>query len=575
MRTVFKNLRIAFPEKTALELRIIMVRYVFYMLKNLIWWFRLDKLKKEQLRRLIIFEPSEGEVMDLVKDRPLMFCTAHLGNWELANIVAEYYGRPYGVLVKKQKGLLANWLSKKRHQRSITIWYVGSGEKKAIREADKKAIGIVIDHGAKTGIPIKFFSKGCFFPKGVIWFAKKVSAKILLCFLVYERGRLKLRVTGPFFPKEVSEVELAEQLTDELQKAIHCYPEQYLWSFKRWKYSWDIKICLLKDTRAGHIRQSQALVEYIREAFPERQVEVTEISIGELVSLRKRWIGWIVNLLPMELAELLISKLFPTKKELLLDRYYDIVVSAGSSMVGINLFLKRYNQAKNVVIMNPGLFFRRACNLIIAPEHDRLKGKNVVNIFGALSFFDEGKAKKLAEKLKVPEADISVFIGGPIKGYRIGKPFQALIELLINSSKRVLITTSRRSPKWIEQWLESKASVFDFLVIASKYNPEGVVPAFLVQSRGVCCSADSISMISEALIAGKPVAVWFGDNNISGKHRKFLSSLIKKAAVYPLYKPSDVIIFLNSLREHSQNNSVLADKLKENLSQNLKTHLGF
>jgi len=86
--------------------------------------------------------------------------------------------------------------------------------------------------------------------------------------------------------------------------------------------------------------------------------------------------------------------------------------------------------------------------------------------------------------------------------------------------------TSQEAEKILEEEFEEFASKV-ILVLAKRINWDFVVPTFLKESDIVFVSADSISMISEALYLNKlTVAVVL--ENLPRKHKRFIDSLRKE-----------------------------------------------
>ncbi len=563
MDTVWHNLRIAFPERSPGSLFCLRLRFYFHLIRLVKDWLRLDKIDWEYLRSNSEFSLPLETIQRLAKARPVVFFTGHVGNWEMANLYGEYISGDYGVLVRMQTGKLAKFLAKKREVRNIKIYYAGKNEKTMVRDGKETALGIVIDHRVRSGIPVRFFSKGCFFPRGVLWLIRKLQAKAVASFVVYPyrgRRRYRLIIKQVKWKETEDDRTIAQRFTDELEKIVRNFPEQYLWSFKRWKFSWEIKVLVLKDGRPGHWRQSLSMVEILRRTMSDRVVSVREVDLAGIErDLFTRFLLTLSAFVPTWLGWNLVKWGLKGRAGEVLHWYADVVISTGSSLAGLNLFLRRLNQSKSVIIMDPGWGLRRA-DLLITPFHDRLKGSNVISIPGALSFFDKEKACKDAERLSVPKGSVAVFLGGPVLGYDFK---QARIDFLLNLLRdfegEVLITTSRRTPKWVEE--EVRKGKWGYLVIASEYNPPGVVGAMLEQGNKILVTADSISMISEAISSGKQVGVWVPIYP-SGKHRVFIEGLFSRGWAVPISDGDTLKNFLCDQRQNNVSNDWLANLME-------------
>ncbi len=543
MDTVWRNLRIAFPEKGVLALNWIRLRFYLHLFRLFRDWLRLASWDEEALFSRTRFVPSPSAVREWANQIPVILFTGHIGNWEMANVYAKVIVGSYGVFVRPQKRWLARWLARRREGLGIRLWEVGRDERKALRQGKTTAVGIVIDHGVRDGIPVRFFSKGCYFPKGPIWFARKLGARLLGAMVCYEGRRFVLTLLGPPWRPDVSDEEVAQRMTSQLEAVVKRYPEQYLWTFKRWKFSWDLRVLVLKDSKPGHFRQSRAVVSALRQAFPGKAVEVDEVEVSELEGSKwKRFLSYLLPFLPLLLGEQVVRLLFGPKTRQVLGRYWEVVVSTGSSAKGLSLFLKRYNLARAVCVMDPGWGLRGGFDLILAPEHDGLRGKNAVSVPGAVAWFDEEGAKRRADELGVPPGRLGVLIGGPVKGFDMAQPLMGeLISVLEKLSEDVLITTSRRTPGWIEEWLRGRE--FKYKVIANDFNPEGAVDAILSRAERSLVTPDSASMIAEALASGKAVGVW-APVLPAGKHGRLVSALISKGALTRIRDGKDLERFV-------------------------------
>ena len=72
-----------------------------------------------------------------------------------------------------------------------------------------------------------------------------------------------------------------------------------------------------------------------------------------------------------------------------------IIITTGKRMAGTSIALKSIlkNNVKTIHIQNPKLSLNHF-DLLLIPEHDRVKGQNVIQTKGALCFFEEKDIKK-------------------------------------------------------------------------------------------------------------------------------------------------------------------------------------
>jgi mitochondrial fission protein ELM1 len=237
--------------------------------------------------------------------------------------------------------------------------------------------------------------------------------------------------------------------------------------------------------------------------------------------------------------------------------YPSIVVSAGrrSHPVAV-LFKKRHPEVFSIALLNP---YRSLPNfdLAIAPEHENLRGPNVLSIQGVLHRIT---TEKLREGLQQQDFStlrrplLGVLIGGISKHYNWTRsaaeslmahclPFVPLtpprFRVLITALQKlhdegwsVVVLPSRRTPIWLIKELERCVAAHSFVVVARETGALNPYISVLAASDALLVTADSVSMISEACATRKPVYVF----HLAGFSRKlaaFHNALYQSGSVRP------------------------------------------
>jgi mitochondrial fission protein ELM1 len=182
-------------------------------------------------------------------------------------------------------------------------------------------------------------------------------------------------------------------------------------------------------------------------------------------------------------------------------------------------------------------------DLVWAPEHDQLKGENVVSTLLSphritqARLAEEAKIwrKKLAKDLSVATKPIlAVMIGGPNDVFEFGDIECRRIcqDIALLADKYFpIISLSRRSPASFkvnfEQALKGKAS---FIYDGQGENP---YPAMLGLADHVMVTSDSTNMLSEACAAGKPISVIPLASRKASKFQIFVERLIEQGLATP------------------------------------------
>lgn len=218
----------------------------------------------------------------------------------------------------------------------------------------------------------------------------------------------------------------------------------------------------------------------------------------------------------------------------------DLVIASGRRSVASLRALKRASAGRvfTVFLKDPRIG-TQAADLIWVPEHDALRGQNVIvtltsphRISPERLHLSGKEAPAALLSLKEPRA--AVLIGGDSRHHRftpqdIERFCEALLHLA-NSGSRLMGTLSRRTPPNLA---EAVAHVFAGTGGFLHKPGEGENPylSLLALAETVIVTADSVNMIGEAAATGRPVLVF----SPSGGHRKidaFIAGLKQQGIVH-------------------------------------------
>ena len=202
---------------------------------------------------------------------------------------------------------------------------------------------------------------------------------------------------------------------------------------------------------------------------------------------------------------------------------FDVIISCGRKSVIPSIHLKNNSKKKaiNIHIQDPKVNFNNF-DFIVAPEHDSIKGQNVINTKGAIHYLSENEiienSNYLNSFIKKDDRKIcALILGGPTKYYdyssrNIEKIFFKLNELLKLNNFQLVVIPSMRTP---QQTINLAREYFgDNHTIINNVDKKGYLSALSI-SQNIVVTCDSSSMISEAALTGKPIYV----ANISPKKK--------------------------------------------------------
>lgn len=557
----YANLKAAFAkDKSPEELRAITKNVYVNLVQTFSEIASLTKVNKEYVNKYV-----EVVNMDRIENasesgRGTILLTAHFGDWELSSLVSAMKGFPITVLAREQKMKRLNeLLNRLRESKGCKVVRKGMSTKNILRELYRKnMVGILSDQDAgKRGTFVNFFGRPTSAHIGPFEIAKHTDSIILPNFIVRANGPFHKLYLEDYIDLRSSEgkeglIEGLQSYMSLLEKYIRKYPAQWLWLHKRWKSTPKRTVLVLNDGKAGHLNQSLAVARQIQRARATQNYgpEDTDIVVVD-VKFKSRFFRALLTFASIFASWRCHGRMSFMKICLqgdsygkLMKRYAEFIVSCGSSLAPVNIFMAKENNAKNVAIMDPAIpFSLNKFNFVIAPEHDKLKKrKNIITTTLAPNLVDSKTLGDAAKRLKMSanitkNNVIGLLIGGDnpefaITSELLKKILSATLKACESCDAQLLVTTSRRTSR--EQEYILKEALRDdprckLLVIANENNPEGTLAGILALSKVVAVSGESISMVSEAVSSGKKTVVFMPERKKSGpvKHERALENLMR------------------------------------------------
>jgi uncharacterized protein len=224
----------------------------------------------------------------------------------------------------------------------------------------------------------------------------------------------------------------------------------------------------------------------------------------------------------------------------------DLVIASGRRTIPYLRLIKKLNPATFTVFLKDPRTGASTADLIWVPEHDRLRGSNVLStLTSPHRITPEGLAKARSTPpawlATLPSPRAAVLLGGDSAHHTYTpKDIGQLLDRLENLSRSgvsLAITASRRTPPA----LRDAATALAHCTNGWMWDGTGGNPYLPLLA---CCdcivtTSDSVNMVGEAVSTGKPVFVFEPECN----HRKirfFIESLLKTGAIRRftgLYEP--------------------------------------
>lgn len=242
------------------------------------------------------------------------------------------------------------------------------------------------------------------------------------------------------------------------------------------------RVLILSDGKPGHVNQSIAFVRHLGCDYDLLQVR-----------FNSRWAKGLSYL--FDRCRIFTRSLFSLDG---IAADYSAIISAGSETYYANRVLTRELRTKSVAIMLPK-GYRYDFDLIIAQNYDDPPARNhIISVPVNLSYVEpQGLVKPQAGR-----RPISLIIGGNSRHFKLDPTrLRKQLEMIFTffPEHDFWVTTSRRTPPEIEAVLKEFDFSYTLYYSAVKTNP---IPDFLQHSEYVFLTADSTSMISEAVSYG-------------------------------------------------------------------------
>ena len=273
------------------------------------------------------------------------------------------------------------------------------------------------------------------------------------------------------------------------------------------------------------------------------------------------------------LWSLLPPKFTPISENLVKEKFVcdsKIIISCGRKSVIPSIALKKRlgKEIFTIHIQDPKVSLKHF-DLVISPEHDNVKGDNVLTTKGAIHYLTKKEVKDNSNYLDIKKEKrklVAFIIGGPNKYYNyndqtIHQLFTKIKTLFTPDKYKIIIVPSYRTP---EKIIKKAFDTFNFNHIVIKTVDKKAYLSALALADISVVTCDSTSMISEAAITGKPVYIaMMKSNKNNGRFKKFYSLLTDLGITREL-KDSVEEWSYESLNEVNRVAPIIKTKMKTN-----------
>lgn len=281
-------------------------------------------------------------------------------------------------------------------------------------------------------------------------------------------------------------------------------------------------IWAISDGRAGNARQAEALATAVAGGAPVRNV---------VLAPRAPWRWAAPRFLPGSVTA--FGGAFASE----LATPPALVVGCGRQAALATRLLRREG-ARTVQVLDPRID-PALWDLVVVPQHDALRGDNVLTTLGGLHPVDDDWLARASMPFNTltdhPRPRTALLLGGgsrhvPFDVAEFERLADRLDAIRDHEGGSVLATTSRRSSGALRDAVRRRYGRLPHLAWCGEDKRENPYPGLLAWADRIVCSPDSVNMVSEACATRVPVFV-FEPHTAQGGPRRFLDTLLDRGRI--------------------------------------------
>jgi Kdo2-lipid IVA lauroyltransferase/acyltransferase len=245
-KTAVFNLKLAFPEWTESQRRIVLKR----MTRNLGWmaaeFARLPQYTKKNIEEAVVLDGHENFLAGQNRGKGVLYLTGHIGAWELSSYAHALYGFPLHYMARPLDNAPLDAL--------VNRYRGGSGNKPIYKNEaarmmlrvlkDAGTVGVLADQNTmpEEGVFVKFFGVPACTTTGIARVALHTDAAVIPGYAFWDENlrKYRLRFEPPVELIRTGDaqrdvLENTQRFADVIEGIIRKYPEQWVWIHARWK----------------------------------------------------------------------------------------------------------------------------------------------------------------------------------------------------------------------------------------------------------------------------------------------------------------------------------------------------
>ncbi|MFZ4401124.1 MAG: lysophospholipid acyltransferase family protein [Bacteroidales bacterium] len=241
---ILENLKNAFPEKSYIEINLLRKKYMKIMADLII-----ESIKSAHLTKDSILKRFTLKNIDLLnelfeKKKNVFLVCGHTGSWELSGmilpLITQY--KCFGIYQPQTNPFFDTYMKKIRCSFGILPLPSNQAYKKFIQHRNETILSFIVADQAPSRNGdhhwTLFLNQETAFFTGLEKMSKSLDFSVVFLRIIRtERGKYTLEFELlTEHPQETNKGEISEMYANALEKLIRQYPENWLWSHRRWKH---------------------------------------------------------------------------------------------------------------------------------------------------------------------------------------------------------------------------------------------------------------------------------------------------------------------------------------------------
>lgn len=241
---VQKNLRNAYPDKSAEALKTIEIAYYKYLSSIMVEIFKMRTLSEKELNRRVKFKNIELVSKHLDQGQSILICSPHYGNWEWSVLAMALHVQAHIYTIYKplSNPLFDKWFYQTRNRYGNTMVPMRHTLRAIKNTENETSIFCFANDQAppkeESHHWVDFLNQPTSFHLGVEKIAQKTKRPVFYAAMkTIKKGFYEIEFAVISLKPEQSEpLEITKTYARKLEETLNEAPPYWLWSHKRWKH---------------------------------------------------------------------------------------------------------------------------------------------------------------------------------------------------------------------------------------------------------------------------------------------------------------------------------------------------